>query len=93
MKKLKTLPKFENEDDEANFWATHDTTDYIDWSKAKRVVFSNLKPSSRAVPIRFPTYLIERLKQLANRQHVPYQSLIKIFLTERVNRELHKAKA
>jgi predicted DNA binding CopG/RHH family protein len=91
MKKLKKIPKFNNEQEVAAFWATHDSTEYIDWSKAKKVVFPNLKPSSRAVPIRFPNYLIERLKLLANRQHVPYQSLIKMFLTERVARELRHA--
>ena len=89
MKKLKKTPEFKNEQEVSDFWATHDSTEYIDWSKGKKVVFQNLKPSSRAVPIRFPNYLIERLKLLANRRHVPYQSLIKMFLSERVVRELH----
>jgi predicted DNA binding CopG/RHH family protein len=91
MKKLKKIPVFNNEREVSAFWATHDSTEYVDWSKAKKAVFPNLKPSSRAVPIRFPNYLIERLKLLANRQHVPYQSLIKMFLAERVARELHHA--
>jgi predicted DNA binding CopG/RHH family protein len=90
MKKLKKIPEFRSEQDVADFWATHDSTEYVDWSKSRKVVFPNLKPSSRAVPIRFPNYLIERLKLLANRRHVPYQSLIKMFLAERVVREFHR---
>ncbi|MCB4791107.1 MAG: BrnA antitoxin family protein [Elusimicrobia bacterium] len=93
MKKLKELPKFKTEKEEADFWDTHDVTDYIDMSQAKRVIFPNLKPSSTAVPVRFPNSLLNSIKMIANRRHVPYQSLIKIFLAERVNRELHKAKA
>ena len=89
MKKLKQIPKFKNVEEESKFWIKHDSTDYIDWSKAKRVVFSNLKPSSKSVPIRFPNYLLERIKVLAHKRDVPYQSLIKIFLGERVEKELH----
>lgn len=77
MKKLKKIPKFKNESQEANFWNTHDSTDYIDWSQAKRVRFPNLKPSSTPISIRLPTYMISELKVKANRLDIPYQTLIK----------------
>ena len=89
MKKLKKIPKFKNEQEEADFWATHDSTEYLDWSSAKKVVFPNLKPSSRSIPIRFPEFLLERLKLLANKKQVPYQSLLKTYLAERIEKELH----
>jgi len=89
MKKLKRIPVFTSEDEEREFWATHDSTDYIDWSKAiKNPLFPNLKPSTRSVSLRLPVSLIEALKFLANKKDVPYQSLLKIFLAERVEREL-----
>jgi len=90
MKKLKKIPKFKSEDEEFEFWATHDSTEYLDLSKANRMRFPNLKPSSRSVPIRFPFPLLERIKILANKRHVPYQSLLKIFLADRVEHELQK---
>lgn len=92
MKKLKTIPKFKNEDEERDFWATHDLTDYFDVSKAERVVFPNLKPSTRSVSIRLPEWLLSYLKELANKKDVPYQSLMKIFLAERVEKELKLTK-
>ncbi len=90
MKKLKKIPKFKNEDEEFEFWATHDSTEYLDLSNAKSVRFPNLKPSSRSVPIRFPIPLLEHIKILANKRHIPYQSLLKIFLADRVDYELQK---
>jgi predicted DNA binding CopG/RHH family protein len=87
-KSIKPIPKFESEDDEREFWATHDSTDYIDWSRAKRAIFPNLKPSTRTISLRLPEALIENLKVLANKRDVPYQSLLKIFLAERVEQEL-----
>ena len=83
----KKIPHFKNEDDEREFWATHDSTDYIDWSKAKRVVFPNLKPSVRSISLRLPESMLEGLKVLANKKDVPYQSLMKIFLSERIEKE------
>lgn len=77
MKKLKTIPKFKNEEEEANFWATHDSTEYVDWSKAQKVLSPNLKPTSRPISIRFPVSVLDRVKTMANRMDVPYQSLIK----------------
>lgn len=88
MKKLKPIPKFKNEDEEDEFWATHDSTDYIDWSKAVvNSVFPNLKPSTKTITIRVPESLINDLKVIANKRDVPYQSLVKIFLDERVKEE------
>lgn len=84
----KTLPKFQNEDEEREFWATHDSAEYIDWQNAKRVTLSRLKPSTRTISIRLPESLLEELKLLANRQDIPYQSLLKIYLAERVKQEL-----
>lgn len=88
MKKLKKMPRFKNEDEEAEFWATHDTTDYFDISKAVvNPVFPNLKPSTRTITIRVSESLLDSLKMIANKKDVPYQSLVKIFLDERVKEE------
>jgi predicted DNA binding CopG/RHH family protein len=91
MRKLKKIPKFKSEEEEAEFWATHDSTEYVDYSKAKRIVFQNLKPSTKTISIRLPESLIEHLKVLANKRDVPYQSLLKIFLSEKVEEKLHGA--
>ena len=86
--KLKPVPQFNNENEEREFWATHDSTDYIDWSKAERnPTFLRLKPSTRTVSIRLPESLIAALKSLGNNRVVPYQSLVKIFLAEKVEEE------
>lgn len=84
-KKLYPIPRFENESEEREFWETHDSTDYVDWSKAERVRFPNLKPSSKAISLRMPVDLLERIKIEANRRDVPYQSLIKVWLAEKVD--------
>lgn len=84
----KRMPKFKNEDEEREFWASHDSTDFIDWNKAERVTFSNLKPSLKKISLRLPASMIEELKLLANKKDVPYQSLLKIFLAERIKKEL-----
>ncbi|HVB73396.1 MAG TPA: BrnA antitoxin family protein [Ktedonobacteraceae bacterium] len=84
----KQLPQFNNEDEERAFWAEHDSTEYIDWSKAERnPAFSRLKPTTRTVSIRLPESLIAELKTLANKRDVPYQSLVKIFLAEKIREE------
>lgn len=88
MKTLKKIQKFKNEDEERRFWATHDSTEYVDWSKAERAFFPNLKRSTQAISLRLPESLLARIKNLANRKDVPYQSLMKIFLAERVEKEL-----
>ena len=89
MSRLKKIPKFKNEAEEAEFWATHDSTEYIDYSTARRVAFPHLKPSTKTISIRLPESLIEHLKVLANKRDVPYQSLLKMFLSEKVDEELH----
>jgi len=82
--KLKPIPTFRTEAQERNFWETHDSTDYLDWSKVKRVRFPNLKPSTTRISIRLPVTLLEQIKIAANKRDVPYQSLIKIWLAEKV---------
>ncbi len=85
---MKKIPKFKSEDEERKFWSTHDSSDYIDWSKAKRVTFPNLKPSTKTISIRLPETLLSDIKFLANKKDVPYQSLIKMFLYEKIEEEL-----
>jgi predicted DNA binding CopG/RHH family protein len=83
----KAIPEFKNEDDERRFWATADSTEYLDWSSGKRIKPVNLKPSLKTISLRLPVSMIEDLKVLANRRDVPYQSLLKVFLAERLTRE------
>jgi len=85
---LKPIPRFESEDAEREFWATHDSTDYLDWTRARSATFSRLKPTTQTISLRLPEPLIANLKMLANRRDVPYQSLLKIFLSERIEQEL-----
>jgi predicted DNA binding CopG/RHH family protein len=80
--------RFANEDEEREFWEDHDSADLVDWTKAHRVTLPDLKPSLKTISIRLPSFLIEEIKQLAHKRDVPYQSLIKLFLAERVKREL-----
>ncbi len=87
-KSRKPIPKFETEDQEREFWATHDSTDYVDWGRARPVTFSRLKASTQTISLRLPETLLESLKMLANKRDVPYQSLLKIFLAERIAQEL-----
>ncbi|MEW6116574.1 MAG: BrnA antitoxin family protein [Nitrospirota bacterium] len=91
MSKLKKIPKFKSEEEEIEFWSTHDSTEYVDYSTSRSVVFPNLKPSTKTISIRLPESLIEHLKLLANKRDIPYQSLLKMFLAERVEEELHGA--
>ncbi|HEY4754556.1 MAG TPA: BrnA antitoxin family protein [Ignavibacteriaceae bacterium] len=87
MKKLKNIPSFKNEDDEREFWAKADSSEYINWQKSKSVAFPNLKPSTKTISLRLPESMIEKIKALANKRDVPYQSLIKIILKERIDTE------
>jgi predicted DNA binding CopG/RHH family protein len=82
MKKRKLSPRFKSEAEERKFWETHDSTDYIDWSKAERVRLPNLKPSTTAISIRLPLGLLEQIKIAANKRDVPYQSPIKVWLAK-----------
>ena len=83
----KPLPKFKSEREEQRFWRTHDSADYLDWKKAKKATLSNLAPSSRNISLRLPETMLEELKLLAHKQDVPYQSLMKVFLAERLKKE------
>jgi len=85
--KKKTIPGFRSERRERTFWAGHDSTEYVDWTKAQRVILPNLKPSLRTISLRLPESIVTRLKVLANKRDVPYQSLLKVLLTERLQQE------
>ena len=85
------IPNFRSEDEEREFWATRDSTQYLDWSKGRRLVLSNLKPSVKTISLRLPQSMIEELKLLANKRDIPYQSLLKVFLAERIKKELRVA--
>ena len=87
-KALKPIPEFANEAEERAFWQEHDTADYLDWRKAEKVRLPNLKPSSTSISLRLPVSLLESIKVAANRQDVPYQSLIKVWLSERIGSEV-----
>lgn len=88
MKKLKRIPEFKTEDQEREFWATNDSTDYIDWSKAvNNPAMPNLKPSTKPVTVRLPESLLVDLKTLANKKDIPYQSYMKMILANQVKRE------
>jgi len=80
----KQIPKFKNEDEEREFWSKADSSEYLNWKSAERVLFPELKPSTKAISLRLPESLLDALRQMANERDVPYQSLIKIFLQERI---------
>ena len=88
----KQIPVFKSEAEERQFWQTHDSTDYLDWSKAEAVLMPKLRPTTRSISIRLPEAMVEELKLLANKRDVPYQSLLKVFLSERIEAELQTAK-
>jgi len=90
--KLKKVPKFKSEDEESQFWAKADTTEYFDTSSPVELDLSSLKPSTESISLRLPQYLLARIKVIANSKDVPYQSLMKIFLAERVKQELKSFK-
>ncbi len=87
MRNRKPVPEFASEEAERRFWDTHDSTEYIDWRKAERVIFPNLKSRARTISIRLPASMIAALRALANRRDVPYQSLMKVFLADRIASE------
>lgn len=93
MSKQKKTPKFKSEKQEAEFWSSHDSTDYVDYSKAKRMLFPRLKPSTEAISLRLPKSLLDQLKMLANKRDVPYQTLLKLYLAERVQAEFGRSTA
>lgn len=88
MKAQKKIPTFKDEAAERAFWSKEDSTEYLDWAKARRVTLSHLKPTLRTISLRLPEAMIAELKLLANKRDVPYQSLLKVFLAERIREEL-----
>ncbi|HTC87957.1 MAG TPA: BrnA antitoxin family protein [Bryobacteraceae bacterium] len=87
---MKEIPRFKSEDEERKFWETADSTKYIAWSQAKTRTLVKLRPSLRTISLRLPVAMIEDLKLLANQRDVPYQSLLKVFLAERLAKERPK---
>ncbi|OGM27885.1 hypothetical protein A3D00_01630 [Candidatus Woesebacteria bacterium RIFCSPHIGHO2_02_FULL_38_9] len=88
MKALKKIPRFKNEDEERDFWTIHDTTEYFDTGKPLNIEFPNLKPTSKTITLRMPLMLLYKIKRIANKKDVPYQSLMKVYLDEKANEEL-----
>jgi predicted DNA binding CopG/RHH family protein len=88
----KKIPKFSNEDEEREFWGRAESTDYVDWSKGTRETLPKLRPTLRTISIRLPESMIAQLKRLANKKDVPYQSLVKVFLSDRIESELATSK-
>lgn len=88
---LKQIPDFEDEDAEREFWDGQDSADYIDWRQAQSVVFTKLKPSTKTISLRLPEAMLAQIRLLANKRDVPYQSLIKVFLQERIDEEFHRS--
>lgn len=84
-KPIKTIPRFANEAEERAFWEGQDSTAYVDWSKAKRTVLPNLKPTTKTISLRLPQHLLDSIKAAANARDVPYQSLIKVWLQEKLH--------
>lgn len=89
---LKPIPKFASEAAERHFWETHDSAGYVDWSQATVVSLPNLKPSTETISLRLPAPLLSDLKALANKRDVPYQSLLKVFVADRVAEEWRSSK-
>lgn len=91
-RRIRKIPKFKGEDQERNFWASRDSTDYVDWRRAERVKLPNLRPTTRTISIRLPESMIEKLKVLANKRDIPYQSLLKMFVADKIEEELRSAR-
>lgn len=91
-KKLKAVPKFRSHEEAGEFWMSHDTTEYLDWSKAQPIRFPKLRPSTATISLRLPQAMLEELRVLANERDVPYQSLLKVYLAERIAEERRPAR-
>jgi len=87
---MKNIPKFENQEQEIQFWSENDSTDFLDWEKAEQIIFPNLKPTMKSISIRLPEYLLVQLKTEANKLDIPYQSLMKIFIKNALDSKLTK---
>lgn len=92
-KKLKEIPNFKNETEEREFWAENDSTDFVDWENAESVILPNLKPTTKTISLRISSSMLEKIRLVANKRDVPYQSLIKSFLQERIDQELKHSKS
>jgi predicted DNA binding CopG/RHH family protein len=88
----KAIPEFKSEDEERAFWAKNDSADYLDWSNAEQVILPKLKPSTKTISLRMSESMLNELRLLANKRDVPYQSLIKVILRERIDQELYSTK-
>ena len=84
----KDIPNFTTEEEERAFWATHDSSDFVDWDNAEAFVLPQLKPTTKSISLRLPESMLNQLRMIANKRDVPYQSLIKLFLKERIDQEL-----
>lgn len=93
MRQRKPIPEFRDEQEEREFWSTHDSSDYVDWTQARSTIYPQLKPSTETISLRLPAGLLADLKILANRLDVPYQSLLKMFLADRVREELARGRS
>ena len=87
-KKPKEIPAFNNEDEEREFWGKSDSSEYVDWDNAEQVIFAKLKPTTRTISLRLSGSMLDKIRLVANKRDVPYQSLIKIFLSERIDEEM-----
>ncbi len=87
-RKLRKAPELKSEDKVALFWAKHNSTDFVNWSDAKKGLFPNLRPSTRPIPLRLPVSTIDRVKVIAHKKDVPYQSLVKLYIAEGIEREI-----
>jgi len=90
---MRKIPVSKTEAEERAFWQSHDSTEYVDWAQAKEMALPKLKPPTKTISLRLPETMIEKLKVLANKRDVPYQSLLKVFLSERLEAESHAKKA
>ena len=88
--KKKKIPAFKNEEEERIFWSERDSSEFLDWTKANPTIFPKLKPSLKSISIRLPESMIEQLKVLANKRDLPYQSLLKIYLSDKISQELNQ---
>jgi hypothetical protein len=89
---MKKIPAFRTEAQERRFWQKHDSSEYVDWTDAEEVVMPRLRPSTRSISLRLPEAMVEELKLLANKRDVPYRSLLKVFLADRIEAELQTSK-
>ena len=82
---IKAIPEFASEQEEQRFWEQHDSSEYVDWNKARQVVLPNLKPTTKTISLRLPQHLLDSIKSAAHSRDVPYQSLIKVWLQEKLH--------